>query len=49
MGCPHPGIAVGAPADLLAIRRDDDRIKPDEALDDMVFSQRMTHAEMIDV
>ncbi|MEZ5742012.1 MAG: amidohydrolase family protein, partial [Burkholderiaceae bacterium] len=49
MGCPHPGIAVGAPADLLAIHRDDKRIKPDEALDDLVFTQRMTHAEMIDV
>jgi formimidoylglutamate deiminase len=38
----QPGIAVGAPAELLEIRVEEDALAPDEALDDLVFAQRAT-------
>jgi len=40
MGCRSGGIAVGAPAELLAVAVSDHALTPDEAMDDLVFAQR---------
>ena len=42
LGCDQPGVAVGSPAELLALRHSDNSLSPDEALDDLVFAQRAT-------
>ena len=42
LGETHAGIAVGAPAELLELRRLDGSISPDEAMDDHLFAQRLT-------
>lgn len=36
------GIGIGAPAELLALQVSDRSLTPDEAMDDLVFSQRVT-------
>lgn len=42
LGCAHAGISVGAPAELLAIKVAGPSFSPEEAMDDLVFAQRLT-------
>jgi formimidoylglutamate deiminase len=42
MGWRTTGIAIGAPAELLALQVSDHSLTPDEAMDDLLFAQRAT-------